>query len=313
MSAHDRCECAMTLYCRECKPEPSSSDGSDSLLTQARGFGFTIVELLVSLAVISLLIALLLPAVQSARAAAANASCKNHMRQIALAFHQYEETYGHQVAVPFATSWRKQIMPWLELRAEAERFPIYACPSDPVATGSINFDAVSYNISYGVIEGQEDGYRFARFSRDVTDGLSQTAAIAEKLPLPTDPATPVSPGVNPQLDIRRPRHILGSPMDLDQFFIDCQDARNDVQAGMFRGFSSYHHVMTPNKSHCVFIAGRLPGSTAPFNARTASSLHAGGVNTAMGDGAVRFVGNSIDRMVWWAIGTKSGGEVVGEF
>lgn len=301
----------MTPNDSEIQSKSNSTGVSQS--TRELRFGFTIVELMVSIAVISLLFALLLPAVQSARAAAASASCKSQIRQISLAFHQYEETYHHQVAVPFAQSWRKQIMPWLDLHEKAERYPIFACPSDSIATGSMEFDAVSYNISYGLIMGAEDGYRFARFSRDIVDGLSQTAAIAEKLPLPTDPATPGSPGVNPRLDNRRPRHLIGSPMNLEQFFDDCQDVNNDVQGGLFHGYSSYHHVMTPNKYSCVFIAGRSPTTTAPYEARTASSLHAGGVHVAMGDGAVRFVGDSIDRKIWWALGTKSGNELIGEF
>ncbi len=305
----------MTLHDSGCQSTSLSSGGAnDPQLIRVPRWGFTIIELMVSLAVISLLFALLLPAVQSARAAAASASCKNHLRQIALAFHQYEETYRHQVAVPFAKPWRKQIMPWLQLHEEAQWFPIYACPSDPLATGSIEFDTASYRISYGVTEGQEDGYRYARFSRDIVDGLSQTAAISEKLPLPTDPETPTSPGMNPQLDQRRPRHLIGSPMNLEQFFHDCQDINNDVQAGSFVGFDNYDHAMTPNKSHCVFLAGRNLASTAPADAWTASSLHAGGVHVAMGDGAVRFVGDSIDRKIWWALGTKAGGEPIsGDF
>jgi prepilin-type N-terminal cleavage/methylation domain-containing protein/prepilin-type processing-associated H-X9-DG protein len=70
----------------------------------------------------------------------------------------------------------------------------------------------------------------------------------------------------------------------------------------------YSHTQTPNKKGCVFS-----NDTAFHSDHTvvgASSFHPGGVNVAMIDGSVRFVKSTVSTQTWWAIATKSGGEVV---
>lgn len=126
--------------------------------------GFTLVELLVVIAIIGILVALLLPAIQAARAAAHRSACLNNLRQIALGALNFESTYktlpkgtdskvGHGRG-GFAWyddyTWATHILPYLEEgyayngfdfslpfigthheQARAFYVSIYACPSDP--------------------------------------------------------------------------------------------------------------------------------------------------------------------------------------
>lgn len=131
---------------------------------------FTLIELLVVIAIIAILVALLLPAVQQAREAARRSSCKNNLKQIGLALHNYHDVYGMFPAGYLrnptrngdpAFGWGTSILPYIEqealysaLNTSGRRLravvtgadadadlvqkviPIYRCPSDTM--GNLN-------------------------------------------------------------------------------------------------------------------------------------------------------------------------------
>lgn len=79
--------------------------------------GFTLIELLVVIAIIAVLIALLLPAVQQAREAARRSSCRNNLKQVGLALHNYHDT--HRTLPPgglheFGFSWWAMLFPYID-------------------------------------------------------------------------------------------------------------------------------------------------------------------------------------------------------
>jgi prepilin-type N-terminal cleavage/methylation domain-containing protein/prepilin-type processing-associated H-X9-DG protein len=82
------------------------------------------------------------------------------------------------------------------------------------------------------------------------------------------------------------------------------------------GMSMFNTVQVPNDSYggCMYDTNGSPAYATDWPnggySEDANSAHPGGVNAAMADGSVRFIKNSIGQNIWWALGTRNGGEVI---
>ena len=90
--------------------------------------------------------------------------------------------------------------------------------------------------------------------------------------------------------------------DRDQFAEDCEsNSVPPIVTQFIEG--SYNTIQTPNRHSCRNGDTSSPNSGI-YAALTASSLHSGGVNLALADGAVRFISDSVDRNIWRALGCR---------
>ncbi len=154
---------------------------------------------------------------------------------------------------------------------------------------------------------------------DITDGTSQTAMLSEarlgdgdqnKISIPGDyfeiPYGTVDPAVPDRL------LLYQSCKDL----VPTATTRQWSYAGRYwyignYAVSRYNHIMPPNTKSCICSGPGAMNVRMNYKgaATTASSRHTGGLNLATADGSVKFLSDSTDINVWWAIGSRDGAEV----
>ncbi|NOX57017.1 MAG: DUF1559 domain-containing protein [Planctomycetes bacterium] len=307
--------------------------------------GFTLIELLVVIAIIATLIALLLPAVQAAREAARKTQCRNRLKQIGLALHNYEDT--HRVFPPgYIYQWTSQgnrcgfgwgtmILPFLEQGPFYDQFDfsrpiwhpahqelvqrrlsVYLCPTDPIT------EHVFVEMGTPAVERYAASNYVANFgSPDLDAAPDQSNGVFSR---------------NSATRVRDVRDGLSNTLFIGERVNGVRSRsgtghrpiRNHGKGNLVyhTGTGGHVHFETiwagavrdlndPTDDHghmTLFQTGHTPNSPQTDD-RDITAPHSGLALFLMGDGSVQGISTSIDFAVYQALGTRAGGEAVPAF
>jgi prepilin-type N-terminal cleavage/methylation domain-containing protein/prepilin-type processing-associated H-X9-DG protein len=305
--------------------------------------GFTLVELLVVIAIIGVLVALLLPAVQSAREAARRQTCLNNLKQMGLAMHNYEGTWkvlpvgimgGITADTDDGWAWGTAILPFVEQQALFTQLN----PNGRPRAVRNNFEATG---SGRQIAGGETPLKVYRCP---SSQLPKVVGPTDRLPgagvYPPSSRLFIGYAVSDYKGngggcVNDGDGVIGKLSEIPwQRFAEITDGLSNVPLVGESAYITGNAGPTATEDWPVWAVG--PGSdesiryeagtSVPINCRCtpttmvnavnddcAFSWHAAGAQFVFCDGSVKFVSQNVAAQTWCRVNSKNDGREVGEF